>query len=446
MGRYFIVEGVVWEMEIFQFFGVTGYNNVGTGLLVVIMLAYAIGDYVSNKTKAMLSMIFVTGIIFLVAFLLGLRDDIFVRTRLAPFFAFVMPFILVHMGTLMKVRNLINEWKTVSIAFIGIVGISFGLFFVAGPLIGELMALTAAGPISGGIVATFIVSEAATTQGFAELAVFAALLLVIQNFVGLPVASWCLKIESRRLLKQMHSGVAAETEAEKIDPEIPAYRLFPETPKALRTPFILLFKTFFVGYLAVWVGELTGAIIHPLVLALVFGIVFYELGFLEHDIFTKANAFGYAMFFTLIPIWAGLTAADPAMIMNLIFPIFICFALALVALTITSRILSWILGYSWPISMAISTTCLFGFPATYILSNEVSSAVASNDEEKKYIMNYILPKMLIGGFTTVTIGSVILAGWLASFILAQPAAHAVYNDVQPQYQQVQPYNNGDNEE
>ena len=377
-------------------------------------------------------MVFVTGAVFLFGFWIleywfGVPEfkNIFKATSLDPYYAFVMPFILVHMGTLMKVRNLINEWKTVAVAFVGIVGLSFGLYYVAGPLIGSIMSLTAAGPISGGIVATYIVREAANLKGFTELSVFAALLLVIQNFVGLPVASWCLKIEGRRLLKQMHSGVAGEKEAVKIDPEVPAYRLFPATPKALQTPFVLMFKTFLVGYIAVWVAQyipvVTGKLgfqfsIHKLVLALIFGIIFYEVGFLEHDVFTKANCAGYAMFFCLIPVWAGLTDANPKMVMNLIYPIVLCFAISLVCLAVTSLILGKILGYSWALSMAVSTTCLYGFPATFIVSSEVSAAISANEEEKKYVMNGILSKMLIGGFTTVTIGSVILAGQLAKVI------------------------------
>ena len=405
-------------MEVFGFFGVTAPVDVATGLLVVVALAYAIGDYVSERTNAIFSMVFVTGAIFLVAFWVGLPRDIFRRTSLDPYFAFVMPFILVHMGTLMKVRNLLNEWKTVTIAFMGIVGLSIGLYFVAGPIIGYVMTLVAAAPISGGIVATFIIREAAEARGFVELGVFAALLLVIQNFVGLPVASWCLKIEGRRLLKKMHSGVASEGEAVKIDPDVPAYRLFPATPKHLQTPFILMFKSFLVGYLAVWFGELTGGVVHKLVLALIFGIIFYEIGFLEHDIFTKANISGYAMFFCLIPVWAGLVAATPKMVMDLAWPTFLCFAITLVCLAITSLIFGKILGYSWAISMAISCTCLFGFPATFILSNEVSRAISTNEEERKYVLNGVLSKMLIGGFTTVTIGSVILAGYLAQIVMA----------------------------
>jgi hypothetical protein len=178
-------------------------------------------------------------------------------------------------------------------------------------------------------------------------------------------------------------------------------------------------KVFFVGYLAVWFGELTGGVVHKLVLALIFGIIFYEIGFLEHDIFTKSNIGGYAMFFCLIPVCAGLTSADPAIVVNLIFPIALCFGLTITSLAVTSLILGKILGYSWAISMAVSVTCLFGFPGTFIVSNEVCTVMAESDEEKKkYLMANILPRMLIGGFTTVTIGSVILAGWLAQIILA----------------------------
>ena len=190
--------------------------NLGTALLVFATLAYAIGDYVSNKTKAIFSMMFVTSAVFLFSFWIfdyfGLPEfkNIFRITRLDPYYAFVMPFILVHMGTLMKVRSLMNEWKTVVIAFLGMVGLGVGLFYVAGPILGEIATLVAVGPMSGGIVATAIANKAAVDRGLVTLGVFAALILGIKNFVGLPVASWCLKIEGRRLLKKMRSGAAGE--------------------------------------------------------------------------------------------------------------------------------------------------------------------------------------------------------------------------------------------
>ena len=61
-------------------------------------------------------------------------------------------------------------------------------------------------------------------------------------------------------------------------------------------------------------------------------------------------------------------------------------------------------------SYAISLTALYGFPPNYILTEEAAKALAETPEEKKYLMDEMLPPMIVGGFTTVTVGSVIIAG------------------------------------
>jgi len=45
--------------------------------LLIIAVVYAIGDFVSQKTKAIFSMLFVSGIIFMVAFWLGVPKTLF---------------------------------------------------------------------------------------------------------------------------------------------------------------------------------------------------------------------------------------------------------------------------------------------------------------------------------------------------------------------------------
>ncbi len=411
-------------MEFFKFFTVSHPMDVLTGSMVFIAFAYAVGDYVANKTKAICSMVFVTAIFFLVAFWLGLPKDIFDRVLIGKYSLIVMPFILVQMGTLMKVKDLVSEWKTVTIALLGLIGLSVGLYYLGGPLIGRIMALTAAGPISGGIVSTIIVREAVEAKGLTELVVFASLLLALQGFFGLPVASYCLKIEGRRLLGNYHASGSSEDGSSSAgassssDPEVPLFRLFPATPKDLQTTFILMFKVFLVGYLALWFAEATGGYVHKLVMALIFGIIFYETGFLEHNIMTKANVAGYALFFCLVPVWTGLPYATPGMVYDLAYPILVSFGITMVTLAVLSFVLGKILGYSWALSMAISVTCMIGFPGTFIVSNEVAMALGRDPKEKEYVLSRILPKMLIGGFTTVTIGSVILAGYLIKVISA----------------------------
>ena len=416
-------------MSFFEHFGLTNAADVATGMLMLVMICYAIGDIVSYKTKAVFSMIFVTGFIFLFGFWYGFPKTIFQTTGTMAFAAVSLPIILVHMGTLMKLRDIKQEWKTVIIAFVGLVALSIGLFFIAGPILGREMALTAAGPISGGIVATIIVSEAAKKVGLEHLAVFATLLLVLQNFVGLPIASLCLKSETKRLLAKFRSGEAEETKAgnaPKSDPEVPSIRLFPAFPKPMQTPFVLLAKTAIVGWVALLAAQHYNAMVlgaglpylqlHKFVMALIMGIVFYETGFLEHKVLDKANAMGYAMFFCLIFIWVSLPQATPELVRSLVYPLAVCFGVALVGIVTSTFFTSKILGYSWAMATTIAVTCLFGFPATFIITDEVTTAGCDNPKEKEYCMSHLLPKMLVGGFTTVTIGSVILAGYLGQII------------------------------
>ena len=67
-----------------------------------------------------------------------------------------------------------------------------------------------------------------------------------------------------------------------------------------------------------------------------------------------------------------------------------------------------LLGYSMSMSMSIAVglTSLYGFPGTMILSQEAAKSVGENEEEIKVIEGQILPKMIIAGFSTVTITSV----------------------------------------
>ena len=67
-------------------------------------------------------------------------------------------------------------------------------------------------------------------------------------------------------------------------------------------------------------------------------------------------------------------------------------------------------------SMAIGSSCLFGFPGTVIISNEVSESTGTTPEEKAYISAQIMPKMLIAGMVTVSIASVLIAGVMCDWL------------------------------
>ena len=88
------------------------------------------------------------------------------------------------------------------------------------------------------------------------------------------------------------------------------------------------------------------------------------------------------------------------------------------ATCVVAIIIGKLVGYSPAVSCAIACTSMIGYPGTEILSNEVCDSLDCDDETRAKALEYIMPKMIVGGFATVTIASVALAGVLAPMIFA----------------------------
>ncbi|NLJ59061.1 MAG: hypothetical protein GX339_09485 [Tissierellia bacterium] len=387
----------------------------GLTAILVIFVAFAIGDYVSFKTKATFSMLFTTAVIFLIAFWMGLPSTVFDDSGFFLVGQLAMPLLLTNMGTMISLEELGKQWKTLLIALAAVFGIGILIYFVGGPIFGREMSAAAAPPISGGVVAALIVSEAAMAKGLERVAVFATLLLVTQTFFGTPVASFCLKKEAKRVLSLAENAPIKEETEENIIDE-PKKRLFPPLRSELQVTSILLLKLGIVSFLAVKVSELTNGAINALIVCLVFGVIARELGFLEKDSMTSANSQGFVMICLLTVIFANLSTATPEMLKSLIIPIIGCLFIGVIGFSIFSSIVGKFLGVDKYMSIAIGSTALFGFPGTFIISNEVASAIGKTEEERKIILDAILPKMLVAGFVTVSIASVVLAGFMAKLI------------------------------
>lgn len=384
--------------------------------LTTVLIIYAIGDFVSAKTKAIFSMLFVSSAIFLIGFWNGLPLTIFEDAALLKIGAILIALLITHMGTLMNIGQLKAQWKTVIIALGAVVGIGVFLFLVGSPILGKEYAVTAAPPISGGVVAALIMGEAAKAKGLETIVVFTTLLVVVQGFLGYPIASICLNKESNRI-KMLYKDGNLETDNGDNNMESrPKYRIIPPLPENLQTTFIYLAKLSIVAVIGFKLAELTNGIVNKYVMCLIVGIISREIGLLEENIMTKANGFGLGMVALMAVIFANLTKATPQMVLDLLWPLIGSLLLGSVGIALTSLILGKVLGYTKEMAIAIGISSLFGFPGTFIISNEVANAVGETDEERKIILNQILPKMLVAGFITVTIASVVLAGVMSKMI------------------------------
>ena len=403
--------------EVFSVMSPMLYTLICLSAVLAIM---SIGDIVSTVTKAFVPSVFVAAVLFLAGFWQGwLPSDVVKEAQMAGMVANVSMYLLIaHMGTLMSVRELCEEWKTVVVAVAGLAGMCAALLYGGTQLIGRDAVIAGTPPLSGGIVAAIIMNKAAADKGLELLAVMALLIYIVQGFVGYPITALCLKFEGKRLLRLRASGTLPEKRASEAEAGKGGFHLIP--PK-YQTTYTHLACAAIVGLISQVASEqlkaLTDVNIHPLVICLIFGAIAAELGLVERKPLTKSGSLGYLGAILMVFIMGMLNQATPEMLPQLVKPIAVIVVVGVAGVLVASIIVGKILGYTGAISMALSLTALYGFPPNYVLTDEASKALAEGDEKTyNFLMDQMLPKMLIGGFVTVTLTSVILAGIFAPML------------------------------
>lgn len=384
---------------------------------IIVAGSMAIGDIVSTKTRAFIPSIFVTAVLFLIGFWTFFPKDIIVMAGI-PIGLVLMSIylLLVHMGTMISLKELAAEWRTIVIALSGLIGMCAVLLTVGISLVGRETIIIATPPLAGGIVAALMMSEAATAKGLTSLAVLAIIMVAMQGFFGYPLTALSLKKEGLRLLdiyrnnKEELAKLNSKQVSNGKDQEKSKLQFIPPLGKKYQTTFILLTKTALVAGAALAFAGLMNNIVSAYIICLLFGVVAAEIGFLERKPITKSNSFGYLMLALMAYVFAQLSGATPEMLKGIAGSLVLIIIIGVIGLGLISMIVGKLLGYTKEMSLALSLTALIGFPPNYILTEEAAKSLAETPEENEFLMNQMLPKMLVGGFTTVTIVSVILAG------------------------------------
>lgn len=388
---------------------------------IMMMLAFAAGDIVSKKTNAIVPSLFVAAVIFLIGFWTIWPGNINEIAGFSPAMTSLATYlILVNMGTSISIRQLINSWKTVVIALTAMAGLTLFIIVLGGFIIGKNATLVASPVLAGGIMAALIMQKAALAKGLTDLGTLAILVLVAQGFVGYPLTAFFLRKEGKSLIENFRSsspeekekllaGIGQEGGAAKIDEKS-------IVPKAYRSDNMYLFQGAVLIFIGVKFSQLTGGAIPASIACLLAGILGTAVGFVESKPLNRSGSMGIIMVANLILALSGLRTATPQMVAQLILPLLVVIVLGVIGLILFAVPVGKRLGYSRAYSIALGLNCLLGFPPNMIITNDVSRALAKNREEEDYLNEAMLPNMLIAGFTTVTIGSVILAGTLSKMI------------------------------
>ena len=395
---------------------------------VICGIVYFIGEAVSNVTKAWVPSVFVTAIVVLVGYWTILPKTLISDSMLIPFGSTIGIYLLVtHMGTVISVKQLLEQWKTVVVCLAGLAGMCALSLLILPGIIGRDLVVAGLPPLTGGIIAATTMQEAATKAGLTEAAVFAIAMYCVQGFAGYPLTAVCLQLEGKRLLKDFRAGAAklegASNEVDAVNGKLEdgkkaKKKLLPPLPEKWNGPVVILLKLGIVAWFATqlgsWVIPVINMKISGAVWALVLGIIFTSIGFLDENSLNKANSYGIIMFALMMYIFDGLKDCTPQMLGSIIGPMVLLIIVGVLGMAILCFVISKVLKMSFALALATALTALYGFPPNAIITESTCSALAQTPEEKEFLMSKMFPPMIVGGFTTVTVTSVIVAGIFAS--------------------------------
>lgn len=401
----------------------SGYYNFAIAF-VACGVAFVIGEMVSHATKAWIPSVFVTACVMLFGYWTIFPKEIVTNAGLLPFGNTIGIFLLlVHIGTIISLKQLMKQWRTVVICLCGLLGMCVVGYFVGSMVMERNLVIAGIPPLTGGIVSTTIMQKAAMKAGLMKASVFAIATYCIQGFAGYPLTAACLHFEGKRLLHQLRSKEVVLTPEQieanshvgitaTADDSETRKTLLPPLPKSVNTPVMILTKLGLVAWFSLLLGKATP--VNGAIWALVLGVFFTYIGFLDQNALTRAGSLWITMFALLMFVFDGLKICTPDMLVSLLAPMVILVVVSVVGMALFSYVISHFMKVSFPLAFANSLTALYGFPADAILTEMTCSSLADNEVEKGYLMANIFPSMIVGGFTSVTITSVLIAGYFST--------------------------------
>lgn len=387
----------------------------------VVLVLFAIGDLIASKTKAKVSAVFVTLLLFLILFVTkAIPADIIEKAGMTAAASWSVPMIMFSMGTMLNVKQFIDEWRTVLTAWLGIVAVIVCVSLCI-PLFGKSTVLTSIPVINGALPATTIMTQAALEKGLTLAAATATVVFAIQKFIGTPIASRAALQEANRLLVEYHEAKSKGIDLANVDTDKKeAENTGTKVKQAFCEKYDKYYSTnvciFFIALFS-YLGYELSEIIHVnySIVCLVVGVIVTRIGIVPKDILEKGKIKGFinmVVFAAVIPSLAKVSLTD---LISLFVPIVGMFAASIIGIFLMMKVLpGWKIIGSKPLAFGVGFCQMLGFPTTYLISNEVCNAVGETEEERAYLMSKIMPKLVVGGMACMI--SIVVAGLMVPML------------------------------
>ncbi len=410
---------------------------------VALLAIIAVAEVVSILSRAWIPTMLTAILLFLVLMWTGVvPSEVFTTSGFGAIASFLVPAAIVHMGTMIPLSRIREQWKGIAIGVAGVLGIVALVLGIVSLLYDYETAVAGTGTAAGGIIAFLITSDALEQIGRTDLVVIPALVLALQSLVGMPIANTMLR---KYVVKQMSAGVyeaparapelvatrvgstSTPRRADLVDPDGVGVAEVPLTaepagpvartliPARLQVGSFLIALVFVFAWAAIALGELTG--INAGVWALLLGLGGRAVGILPDATLLKANAFGFVMPVIIMVVLGSMASASWASVVASFVPAMAVLLAAVAGIVVFAGLMSRLVGWDVLKGLPVGLTALFGFPADYMLCQEISRSLGRDEREEAAIMDDIYTPMLIGGFTTVTLSSVVVASILVSTLV-----------------------------
>ena len=384
-----------------------------TSLTAVFVIMY-IAELVTKKTKARVPSLLIVSIFFLAGYWSGFfPKDILDISFVNQIRQIMLLFVLINIGTMFDINEINREWRTVVVILAAVAGIVVIVTPVGGMIFGREMAMAAVPPLTGGGMASLLMSDQAAAMGLPEVAMLATMVFVFQGFFGFPLTSYFLRregitlVEAFRRDKKKSAGGGAGAGGVQAGHKKTINDLVPQKYK---TYTYYLMKLGILATIVYFINLFTGQYFSITILEIAIGIIGVMLGFLEKEPLKKAESNGLLQICLTASFMRNFANSTPEQVFGLIVPIIGFLILGSIAITVFSVISGKLMKFSFNISMAIGLNCFLGFSFNYIICSEAISAVAETEEEREYLNTVLMPKMIISGIVAVSIVSTIIAG------------------------------------
>lgn len=205
-------------------------------------------------------------------------------------------------------------------------------------------------------------------------------------------------------------------EYEAKEKRFPNLRIFRPLPKSWSDGSVMVTKLLLVTLLGSFVASATG--IPSAVVILVLAILFAELGFLERETLTKAGYMNFLFMGLIMLLPLDFSSLTIESLGNMVLPMVFMIVLGAIGLIIGGAIVGFFLKIDWKLSAALALSAFLGYPLTESIVRTVVRSFKLPQEEEGKLLSMVLPQMIIAGFTTVTVVSVLMAGVIAPMIFS----------------------------